>query len=744
MPVPATLTSYLPVLLVSVTHSTAPDDTSFSTLPAGQVDYLSHEWREEDVWSSWRSMTRQKNAIANGMRLENASWRTWWKQRNKLKTISPETLNWLKDSDVTWLYGPLHIGSDWSPPPRGTDSLLKSQRQNSTDAIPSRNIAATSRLPTKPILKRRSISQLLSLPSSHWYDQYGSDEEHDDNDGRGGEDAKSQRPPLLHTKSDTHISWRGRAHRKDSPPRIIAEEMPGPSIEPPAVAVGALTSSDASHATSEHELSASTSASGESSASGASSDSGLKKKHISFNTFVEQCIAIEKPKSKRPPVGRRGSPVFSYDDGYEEDSEATYEDESYDSPSGFYAGSRSDNSDSDDDDDDVIEMRSSRSRASSVSSMHGAPKPVSTGNASSHSPHSHPHYRPPLMRKASTGGDRVTIAPIAPTILKSTGVGNNLRFIGAGRETSTSKEVDLVYAPPTHSNYSRPGTPDVRSPAAEDVYHHRESYFTIGTSPSPQGRSPQTSPQIPTVAALPPPSLSSSPPKYEHARTFYPRPSDLEDATMEDTFDFFDGPTEDVSSAWPAGDSHTRRTRGRDNLQDDFDGRPSGVVRYAEGGASSVQTGRSREDIPMSYSPGQSPPDAPMVVVNEVSGATEERTERSREGSPSFADPDSPTSPPTLYVFEKEAAYVKKCWCRQHLRAWIQCSQYSSNCEHQEDITYPRCYFVDFFSKQPIELSQFTHDQRSANTTTCRIPDSIGHICTQYGFPDGRVGGYLL
>jgi hypothetical protein len=28
------------------------------------------------------------------MRLENASWRTWWKQRNKLSTVSPETLNW--------------------------------------------------------------------------------------------------------------------------------------------------------------------------------------------------------------------------------------------------------------------------------------------------------------------------------------------------------------------------------------------------------------------------------------------------------------------------------------------------------------------------------------------------------------------------------------------------------------------------------------------------------------------------
>lgn len=88
------MSNYLPVLLVSVTTNAIPDDSALSTLPRGQVDYLSHEWQEEDVWRSWRNMTRQKNEIANGARLENASWRTWWKQRNKLKTISPETLNW--------------------------------------------------------------------------------------------------------------------------------------------------------------------------------------------------------------------------------------------------------------------------------------------------------------------------------------------------------------------------------------------------------------------------------------------------------------------------------------------------------------------------------------------------------------------------------------------------------------------------------------------------------------------------
>lgn len=63
-------------------------------LPSICVDYLSHNWTEEDVWASWRNMTRHKHEIANGVRLENASWRTWNKQRNKLKTISPETLNW--------------------------------------------------------------------------------------------------------------------------------------------------------------------------------------------------------------------------------------------------------------------------------------------------------------------------------------------------------------------------------------------------------------------------------------------------------------------------------------------------------------------------------------------------------------------------------------------------------------------------------------------------------------------------
>jgi hypothetical protein len=58
------------------------------------VDYLSYTFDEMDLAASWRMMTKQKKDIVNGIRLENASWRTWAKQRNHLKTISPETLNW--------------------------------------------------------------------------------------------------------------------------------------------------------------------------------------------------------------------------------------------------------------------------------------------------------------------------------------------------------------------------------------------------------------------------------------------------------------------------------------------------------------------------------------------------------------------------------------------------------------------------------------------------------------------------
>ncbi|KAF9537709.1 hypothetical protein EC957_007791 [Mortierella hygrophila] len=90
------------------------DDTDAGRLipavrPALAIDYLGNGWsNEDDIAASWKFMTKQKNDLINGLRLENASWRNWAKQRHHLKTVSPKTLNWLKDSDTTWLYGPLY------------------------------------------------------------------------------------------------------------------------------------------------------------------------------------------------------------------------------------------------------------------------------------------------------------------------------------------------------------------------------------------------------------------------------------------------------------------------------------------------------------------------------------------------------------------------------------------------------------------------------------------------------------
>lgn len=83
------------------------DDLSIKDQPSRHVDYLSHNWREEDVWSSWRHIVGKRHTLENWERLENAAWRTWQKSRNNLPVVPPEKLNWMKEHDVTWLYGPL-------------------------------------------------------------------------------------------------------------------------------------------------------------------------------------------------------------------------------------------------------------------------------------------------------------------------------------------------------------------------------------------------------------------------------------------------------------------------------------------------------------------------------------------------------------------------------------------------------------------------------------------------------------
>lgn len=142
-------TASLPIRQKPLTaHDEVRDDLDVEHEPSRHVDYLSHEWEQSDIWSSWRYVVARRTKIANWERLENAAWRTWSKTRQNLRTISPESLNWMKDCDVTWLYGPLHVDSkkgflrDPTPPP-------------------SRVSTSSSFLHKKPILKKRSPSAIL-------------------------------------------------------------------------------------------------------------------------------------------------------------------------------------------------------------------------------------------------------------------------------------------------------------------------------------------------------------------------------------------------------------------------------------------------------------------------------------------------------------------------------------------------------------------------------------------------------
>ncbi|KAK2468766.1 hypothetical protein H9L39_19693 [Fusarium oxysporum f. sp. albedinis] len=131
------------------------DDMAVSSRPSRQVDYLSHNWREEDIWSSWRYILMRRGELPNSIRLENAVWRAWVKAKNNLKTISPEALDWLKDCDITWLYGPLH----------SVPNAFKSV-QTELSKVPLPRTDPHVNLDKRPILKKRSMSEEMLQRSS--------------------------------------------------------------------------------------------------------------------------------------------------------------------------------------------------------------------------------------------------------------------------------------------------------------------------------------------------------------------------------------------------------------------------------------------------------------------------------------------------------------------------------------------------------------------------------------------------
>ncbi|KAL8730661.1 MAG: hypothetical protein Q9166_003974 [cf. Caloplaca sp. 2 TL-2023] len=240
-----------PRLTRAGSSGSAGDDMDIQREPTRHVDYLSHNWKEEDIWSSWRHVIARRKFYSNSTRLENASWRTWAKSKNRLQTVSPETLNWMKDHDVTWLYGPLQ--TDAGRP------LLPSSGPDTSGLSRSNSFASK-----KPILKKRSLSELMLRRS---------------------------------VSSSTLIQQATDALQAQQPGRRLRDR---PVLEERALS-DFVTSSNP-------ETPSSPSNEGGSSTLPSSSTSGHQtpctKRHIHFNNKVEQCIAINDGPNERCRYGR--------------------------------------------------------------------------------------------------------------------------------------------------------------------------------------------------------------------------------------------------------------------------------------------------------------------------------------------------------------------------------------------------------------------------------------------------------
>lgn len=210
----------------------------------------------------------------------------------------------LKDCDVTWLYGPLHTAVEWTSPPKPApvpDSVDSPNPASAQDRLDLSTSDARP-LPHKPILKHRSISEFLTSdfpPTSPIFSPMDSEEEHNATEFT----TNGKRPAIPHTKSDTNIiRWgHNRAFRKDSPPRVNppgfdSKTHTASGYFPPSISSLSAQAPSAICPSISQDSNSSTGGGTSGSGGGGEKHPVQKKKHISFNTFVEQCIAIEKPK----------------------------------------------------------------------------------------------------------------------------------------------------------------------------------------------------------------------------------------------------------------------------------------------------------------------------------------------------------------------------------------------------------------------------------------------------------------
>lgn len=301
--------------------------------------------------------------------------------------------NRLKDSDVTWLYGPLHTKAvDPVPKPKssaaedrlGLEKGVSAKARGKTTASvesksPKRSSPTTTHppknsnhrsdmVPKKPILKYRSLSDILTVPSMK-RPRHDSFDDHESGvstptGSAYGNEAASTTPPSETASVRSFM---------DNPP----QHMKSPTME------DAVYVSDGNQSTTDP-----TQTSGD-------EKQGGRRKHIAFNHRVEQCIAVDSDEDRErynnksrlssavPKWGARLHRPKARTGSFFQNRGSDSEDDS---------GVASDSSD-EDEEEAVLTFRSSRSHA--------------------HPGHSVPFPSPP------SNSEHYTIAKLAPTILKN-------------------------------------------------------------------------------------------------------------------------------------------------------------------------------------------------------------------------------------------------------------------------------------------------------------------------------------
>ncbi|CAG8071488.1 unnamed protein product [Penicillium nalgiovense] len=179
------------------------DDSMVTHEATQNVDYLSLEWKVEDIWDTRKYIRRRKAQLKNYRRLDNALWRVWAKQGKGLPYFPSRLIQWDKDTDITWLFGPWKRCAGLQPflsysqlqpgepasvsfprtdqgliqkkfDPNAPRSILLPPRPLSICNPPKKKVCVSHMLLTRPKCRRvrfsREVQQVLCLPRAFPWD----------------------------------------------------------------------------------------------------------------------------------------------------------------------------------------------------------------------------------------------------------------------------------------------------------------------------------------------------------------------------------------------------------------------------------------------------------------------------------------------------------------------------------------------------------------------------------------------